>query len=125
MSRSAILFSGRPCLDGQRMDPLGEKFGERDVDRALARQPVHAGEAGGDDLDREMTFPARIVAGMAPVRLAIVAHVEIGWIECFVQTSGDFRGDGTAYMRAHWAYIDDLKAKGSCLASAGKKQTRF
>lgn len=107
------------------MNSLGEQFGERDIDRALARQPVHPRKARRHYLDREMAFAARVVPRMAPVQLAVVTNVEIGWIECFVQTSGDFRGDRAAYMRAHWTYIDDLKAKGSCLASAGKKQTRF
>ena len=112
-------------LDRERMDPLLEQVGERRVDRALPRQPAHACEARRDDLDGEMAFAARIMAGMAAMRLAVVADEKMRRTERFGQAFGDFGGDRPGFLVGHCAYIGGSSAKGRRLASAGKRQTRF
>ena len=78
------------------MDACNEEIGERRVDRALALEPTLAGEGGGDDLDREMTFAARIVAGVAAMLLAVVDHGETfgseGGAQAFLDLAGDRPG---------------------------------
>lgn len=78
------------------MNPLLQQIGERGIDRALTLDAAHAREAGGDDLDREVAFAARIVARMAAVQLAVVANDEMRWSERFDEAPGDFFGHGAA-----------------------------
>ena len=63
------------------MHPLGEQVGQRRIHRALALDPVHAGESRRDDLDREVTFAARVVPGVAAMHLAVVADDQMHRIE--------------------------------------------
>jgi hypothetical protein len=76
------------------VDSLGEEIGQRRVDGALTLDAVLAGEGGGDDLDREMAFAARIVAGMAAMPVAVVDHGEPFGSEGGAKALGDFLGHG-------------------------------
>ena len=108
------------------MHPLLEEVGQRFVDRALALEAGQAGEAGGDDLHREMAFAARVVPGMAGMFRAVVDDREPlgseGGAEAFV----DFCGDGAGESIGHGAYIGALLREGQArVASAGRKEGRF
>ena len=107
------------------MDAFGEDVSERIVDGALTLHAVHSRELGRDDLHREMALAARIVAGVAAVQRADVAHGEMGWSERLGETSGDFGGHRTGARIRHCPYIWGLIEKGSCLASEAKRTTRF
>jgi hypothetical protein len=107
------------------MHALSKKVGQRCVDGSLALEAVQAGEMGRDDLDREMTFAARVVAGVAAVQFAVVAHDELGRSERLGETSANFGGHGTGARIGHCPYIWGLIEKGSCLASEAKRTTRF
>jgi DnaJ-like protein len=107
------------------MDALREDVGQGGVDGALALDAVQTFESGRDDLDGEMALAARIVAGMAAVQRAVVAHNEMGRSERLGETSGDFGGHGTGASVGHCAYIWEFIWKGSCLASDAKRTTRF
>ena len=72
-----------------------------------------------------MAFAAAVVAGMPLMRRAVVADDQLGRSECFRKAFGDFGLDGAGEMVVHRPYIDALLRKGSWLASAGKRQTRF
>lgn len=74
------------------MDTLGEEVGERGVDRALAFEAALADERLRDDLDREMAFAARIVAGMAAMLRAVVDHGEPFGSECRTKAFLDLAG---------------------------------
>ena len=78
------------------MDALSQQLGEGGVDRALPLNAAHAGKARRDDLDREMAFAARIMAGVAAVQLAVVTDEQMRRIEGLGKASGDFFGDRTA-----------------------------
>lgn len=107
------------------MHALVEDVGQRRIDGALALNAVHAAKPGGDDLDGEMALAARIVAGVAAVRRAVVAHDQMGRSERLGETSGDFGGDWAGASVGHCAYIWELFWKGSCLASDAKRKARF
>ena len=107
------------------MDAIAQQVGERGVDRALAVDPALAREGLGDDLDREMAFAPFVVAGMAAMAFAVVADEQMRRGERVGETLRDFGGDRAGFKIGHALYIMGLDEKGSRLASAGKRQTRF
>src|SRR4051812_6383642 len=60
LSRGRRLLSRRPRLYRERVNPVPEEIGERAVDRPLALDAAHAGEALGDHIDEEMAFPRAV-----------------------------------------------------------------
>src|SRR3712207_2822018 len=97
-SNGPVSFAWRPCLDGEGVDPLLEELGKRRIDRALPLKAVHARKLGRLDLDCEVAFAARVMAGMAAMLFAVVDYLELRRSECFGQTSCDLGGDWAATL---------------------------
>lgn len=79
--------------DRKRVNPGLQEVAEGRVDRALAFETGHAGEGRGFDFDREMAFAGAVMAGMAPMPIAVVDDPKQNGIERGVETSFDFCGD--------------------------------
>jgi hypothetical protein len=76
------------------VNALFEQVCERMIDRALPLDAAQACEGGRLDFDSEVTFAARVVAGVAAMFLAVVNDLEVRRAECLSETFGDFCGDG-------------------------------
>ena len=75
------------------MDPIVHQIAERGIDCALALDAVHTGEGCAFDDQREMTFAAVVMAGMADVMVALVFEIEPGGREARDEPVPDFGGD--------------------------------
>lgn len=91
------------------MDAVREQVGQRAVHCPLARDAVLAGEGGAHDLDREMRFAARVVAGMARMLVAVVNYRQMRRSERVGQAAGDFCGHGACRISSHCAYIGGMR----------------
>lgn len=98
-------LAGRARLDGQRMDALDQQLGERLIHQPLAGDAIQALEGGRDDLDGEMALATRIMAGVAPMLLAVVDHGELCRRQGGGEAAGDFGGDGASGSCGHPPYI--------------------
>lgn len=65
-------LAGGGGFDGERVDAVGEVFGERLIDHAMPLHAAPSREGGGDDPHAEMRFAVRMRAGMAGVELRLV-----------------------------------------------------
>ncbi len=88
------------------MDAAGQQVGEGVIDQPLARYAVQSGKGGTFDLDREMAFARAVVAQMAGVKVAVVAHDEVRRAERLRQSIGDYVGKRSGGGGRHAAYID-------------------
>ncbi len=87
------------------MDALDQQLGERLVDKSLARHPIQPLEGGRGDLDREMALAPRVMAGMAAMLFAVVAHDEPCGREGGSEAARDFGGDRAGGRGVHAPYI--------------------
>ena len=60
------------------MDALDQQIGKCAIDRALAGDAGLAGEGRAFDLDGEVGFAARVMAGMAAMLFAVIDDGEAG-----------------------------------------------
>jgi hypothetical protein len=61
-------------VDRQRVHAAGKLTHERGIDHAMALDPALSGERIRHDIDPEMRFPARPVAGMAFMAVGFIDH---------------------------------------------------
>lgn len=104
------------------MHAFGEQVGQRRIDRALTRDAALPLEGRADDLDGEMRFAARVMAGMPGMMVAVVDHREMRRREGFCQATGDFCGNGACRILAHRAYIGPMDGQGQ---ANKRRQERF
>ena len=105
------------------MDAFCQQPGERLVDQPV---PPHArlpGERGGDDLDREVAFAARIVARVAAMLGAVIDHGEPFGREGGLQQAGDLGRDGPGFNCVHRPYIAGFGGNGRL--ADGARSPRF
>src|SRR3546814_1982572 len=109
------------------MDPIGEQVGERVVDRALAGDAIEARKSRRLDLHGEMALASRVMAGMAAVQLAVVAHDKMRRSVGLPQPARDFGRPRPGYMirsEEHPSEIQPLRRL-SFTVSGLKKKTRL
>ena len=90
------------------MNAFGEQVGKQRIDRPLACNAALPLESGADDLDGEMRFALRMLAGMTGMVVAVVDDCEARRGEAFGKAAGDFAGDGACRFLVHPAYIGPM-----------------
>lgn len=101
------------------MDAAGEQIGENLIDQPLPPHAVHPGEQCALHLYREMALARAVMASVAAVVLALVAHDEPCGGERRAETALDLGGDGAGSGDAHGAYIPAFWEGGEDLADGG------
>jgi len=91
------------------MHSLGEEIAQCGIDHPLALDAILTAEGGRDDLDREVTFAACIVAGMTGMVCAVVDHGEPFGGQGGTQPPFDFGRDGASGRFDHRAYITGFR----------------
>lgn len=114
-----LLFAGRFRLDREGVNPIGEEIGKRLVDRALAGDAVEARKGRRFDLHGEVALATRIVAGMAAVEFAVVAHDEMRRSEGLLEPARDFGRHRPGYLTGHRAYIWGLVREREAVGERG------
>lgn len=77
MAASSATLRG-PCLNGERVQALGELAGQRPVDHPMGLDAALAAERLGGDFDAKMGLAAGSVADMTGVKMRFVIDLERG-----------------------------------------------
>lgn len=106
------------------MDAIAQQIGQRMIDEAVPLDAILSRKCGGNDLDGEMAFAARIMTAMAAMLDAVVDHGEPLGRQSGLQQMFDLDGDRAGGSLCHHSYIAWFYGE-SCVADAGPRQPRF